>query len=150
MTDEQRIARLNALYDRIPKMKDCIGKCEDSCTVIPCTVGEKKRIEAHTGQEFKPLGLPPMRVRCSALKDGRCTVYELRPAICRAFGTVNHPFMKCEHGCVPERWISGMELYEIMNEVEKLMGEMQVPDVPGWHKLSEGEAMAAAALLRER
>lgn len=149
MTDEQRIAKLNALYDRIPKMKDCVGKCEDSCTVIPCTVGEKKRIEAATGQPFEPKGLPPMRVRCSALsREGRCTVYDMRPAICRAFGAVNHPFMKCDHGCVPERWLSGAELFEIMTEVEKLMGEMQVPQVPGWHRLSEDEARAAAGWFR--
>lgn len=33
MTRKQIAAKLEAIYSRIPKMKDCKGLCEDSCTV---------------------------------------------------------------------------------------------------------------------
>src|SRR2546429_6087610 len=36
----------------------------------------------------------------SMLRNGRCTVYEVRPMICRLWGMVEG--MQCPHGCVPE------------------------------------------------
>jgi Fe-S-cluster containining protein len=146
------VAKLEALYARIPKMKDCKGKCADSCTVIPCTPFEKKRLEAAMGQVFEPKGRPPFPVRCSALtREGKCSQYDLRPAICRAFGAMNHPFMRCEHGCTPERWMSPVEFSEILLEIEALCGPMTIPELPGWKKLSPEQAEAAAALfLQER
>jgi len=44
---------------------------------------------------------------CPLLKNRRCTVYEVRPLICRLWGLT--PDMACPHGCVPERWMSEPE-----------------------------------------
>jgi len=147
MINPEKIARLEALYARIPKMKNCNGKCEDSCTVIPVTPLEKERLEAAMGRVFGPVGLPPGKVRCSALVDGKCSQYDIRPFICRAFGVVNHPFMKCEYGCKPERWLSGIELYSMINELHGICGEMVTPCVPGWPRLSEEQGLEGARLL---
>jgi len=38
---------------------------------------------------------------CPLLVEGRCSVYALRPAICRGFGSVAEPRMACPFGCVP-------------------------------------------------
>lgn len=35
--------------------------------------------------------------------DGKCSIYEHRPAICRIWGVVKD--MQCEHGCVPDVWL---------------------------------------------
>ena len=35
-----------------------------------------------------------------------CSVYRDRPLICRLFGLVDHPRMRCEHGCTPTFWLS--------------------------------------------
>lgn len=40
---------------------------------------------------------------CDKLKKGRCSIYENRPYVCRAFGATKT--MRCPFGCVPERWI---------------------------------------------
>lgn len=37
---------------------------------------------------------------CPALVDGRCSVYDDRPMICRLYGTVE--VMRCPYGCVPK------------------------------------------------
>jgi len=37
---------------------------------------------------------------CPALDEGRCTVYERRPSICRLWGVVES--LACPHGCRPE------------------------------------------------
>ena len=37
---------------------------------------------------------------CSFLRDGRCTVYAVRPMICRLWGI--DETMPCPYGCVPE------------------------------------------------
>jgi hypothetical protein len=37
---------------------------------------------------------------CPALKDGRCSVYDVRPTLCRLWGVVED--MPCPWGCVPD------------------------------------------------
>ena len=103
------------------------------------------------GKPFKPLGIvgnPLAPVRCSALgPDGLCTQYELRPLICRLFGTMQHPFMKCEHGCKPERWVSGEEAAQMFDEVQELCGPPEVERPEGWPTLTPEQAEAAARLF---
>lgn len=144
MTREEKIERLEKLYALIPKMKDCKGLCEDTCTVIPTMPLEKERIETAMGKPLKPIKSLFGKIRCSALKAGLCTQYAIRPLICRAFGTVDHPFMRCEHGCVPERWLENKEFIGIMKMAEAIGGSQSYPDVPGWPKLTEEQALAAA------
>jgi Fe-S-cluster containining protein len=48
-------------------------------------------------------------------KDGKCSCYEERPIVCRAFGKVNHPCMKCPK--FPE--LNTLEEPEWMKEYKK-------------------------------
>ena len=73
------------LYKLIPSM-DCIPGCTDCCGPVPLTSYEAQRF-----------GL-----------------YENRPLMCRLFGTVDHPRMKCPHGKRPRVVISNGESREIM------------------------------------
>lgn len=53
---------------------------------------------------------------------GTCRVYALRPLICRLWGLVDHPAMRCRFGCIPERWITaeeGREYYRKTLEIER-------------------------------
>ncbi|MGI5292949.1 hypothetical protein ACQEVF_57900 [Nonomuraea polychroma] len=44
-----------------------------------------------------PPAPPPTSAWCPALHEGRCSTYDLRPAICRGCGVVDG--MLCPHGC---------------------------------------------------
>ncbi|HEY1728097.1 MAG TPA: YkgJ family cysteine cluster protein [Candidatus Baltobacteraceae bacterium] len=113
-----------ALYARIPKI-ECRQKCQDFCGAIiqlgAFTEAERPEIEhvAHAAQVDRAPDASPLA--CSALdRNGRCTIYAERPAICRFFGVVEG--MTCPHGCEPERLLSHAEMSEILNALAAIAG----------------------------
>jgi Fe-S-cluster containining protein len=94
-------AKLHELYDQLPEVK-CSGACHNACGFVPVSLREKQRLEQLTGKKFEtvdsretepgiqrfgPDNRPLARYRCSMLtEDGRCSVYDERPMICRLFG----------------------------------------------------------------
>jgi hypothetical protein len=110
---EARVAaRLDALYAELPKL-ECKGLCAHSCLLpLQMAPGERDRIRRECGLQIPP----PEQVHevrtCPALKEGRCSVYEFRPMVCRLWGIDES--MPCPHGCVPEGgWISRVEGYRL-------------------------------------
>lgn len=86
-------ARLEDLYAELPKI-ECKGKCFDSCGPIDMSVRERRRIEEVSGP------VTCNGLTCSKLINNRCSVYALRPMICRLWGLIEA--MPCHHGCRPE------------------------------------------------
>lgn len=99
----ERWALLEELYARIPAM-ECRGKCQGACGPIGMSEAEHRRIVM--------LGVPMLKNRgehdrddktvgdCPALGlYGQCTVYGVRPMVCRVWGVVESN--QCSHGCVP-------------------------------------------------
>lgn len=94
-------ARLDALYEKLPRL-DCQGLCSDSCGPIEMSVAERQRIE-RTGVKMIPYDqmMATSCWVCPALSPlGLCTVYEIRPMLCRLWGIVES--MPCPYDCVPE------------------------------------------------
>lgn len=96
---------LRAVWDAIPST-GCKGFCSESCGPIGCGP-EETRLLAERGIEL-PDVLDTLRSiiddgadvpTCPALVNGRCSVYEVRPTICRLWGSVER--MRCPWGCVP-------------------------------------------------
>jgi len=56
---------------------------------------------------------------------GSCRIYNLRPMICRLWGTVNHPYMRCRFGCVPERWVTPAEARQYFQKVLDIQKEKE-------------------------
>ena len=54
---------------------------------------------------------------CSHLKDGKCSVYENRPFVCRIYGT--SVLFKCED-CVPERFLGEEETSALVHQYIQL------------------------------
>lgn len=120
--------RLAELYDQVPTIR-CKGSCHDACCFIDASVRERdvverasgERLETHdalapggAGPQFDRDGRPLARFRCSMLtNDGRCSVYEDRPMVCRLFGTVKTN-MECHHGCRPERMLSSLDAIRLL------------------------------------
>jgi Fe-S-cluster containining protein len=113
-----------ALYARIPKI-ECRQKCQVFCGAI-IQVGayaeaERPEIEraVRDAKIVRPDGASPLV--CHALDvHGRCTIYAVRPAICRFFGVTEG--MTCPHGCEPERLLSHAEMTEILNALAAIAG----------------------------
>jgi hypothetical protein len=98
-------ATLDALYDTLPPL-ECKGLCAESCGPIECSTRERERI-AERGVRLPTMAEVVIRDRagetltCPALRDGRCSVYEVRPMICRIWGATAG--LPCPHGCRPVR-----------------------------------------------
>lgn len=93
--------QLQDLYDRVPVI-DCVGRCRTTCTVIEMSDRERTRIAEH-GVTIPPLTRSAVHTDpkpCAALGPlGQCTVYEIRPMICRLWGAVED--LPCVYGCQP-------------------------------------------------
>lgn len=106
---------LDTLYAGIPQIA-CTGACgRQVCGPIPMTEQEYLRIRNAT------LTGPAARAggHCRYLSaEDRCTVYALRPLVCRLYG-VQEAF-PCQHGCVPARWMTDDEAHALTVAVNSL------------------------------
>lgn len=64
------------------------------------SVTEVDRIERFTGTTLPGWMFEEGAQCCPLLEHDRCTVYRLRPVICRLWGAAES--MPCPHGCVPD------------------------------------------------
>lgn len=96
-----------ALYAEVPTL-ECQRKCGSFCGPICMSRTEWRRITDEIRHE--PSATPLMvSLTCPLLLPGigACSVYAIRPLICRLWGTVES--MKCPWGCVPSRWLTDEE-----------------------------------------
>lgn len=86
-----------------PSMQ-CEPGCGACCGVVPCTEEEYARIQRFA----QARGIVPVKQgwQCPLFIDGGCSVYAVRPVMCRTFG--HSPKMPCPRGHnvdVPEETI---------------------------------------------
>jgi len=107
--------KLDAIYARIPKI-DCRRKCQMACGVVTGEEPENARMLRQLGKEFGYQQLFGRNTRpyCEFLSgpEGDCTVYVLRPLMCRLFGVTRE--LPCPHGCQPERWLDHSEVMHLV------------------------------------
>lgn len=104
--DREAVKRLEAVYAKLPKLA-CQGRCQECCGPIGMSPVEHQRM-AERGRPIPGViakGQPDYvfspHLRCPQLAgNGRCTVYAIRPMLCRIWGMVES--MRCPFGCVPE------------------------------------------------
>lgn len=97
---------LRAVWDAIPDV-GCKGLCVDSCGPTGASEAEHVLL-AERGIVLDDTLMALIRWEagletkmCPALVDGRCSVYEVRPTVCRLWGAVDE--MPCPHGCAPKK-----------------------------------------------
>lgn len=119
----QKSEKLKKIYERIPKI-DCKRLCHDACGPIAMSKLEYKILLEESGKSSLAVSTS---LSCPLLKDLSCSVYHNRPAICRLWGVVDAPYMRCPYGCIPERWLTDKESRSIIAEINKISnGEMEV------------------------
>lgn len=104
---------LDELYRSIPNVH-CKGKCQAYCGPIFMSGEEWKRIKQH-GPVAKLNG---DSLTCPLLIEGRCSVYAIRPLVCRLWGAVK--VMRCQFGCKPDRWVSDEEATRLLRRADAL------------------------------
>jgi hypothetical protein len=85
------VDKYHELYDRIPVF-ECKPGCADCCGPVPFGKSEYAKI---------PEPVLAEGIGCPYIGDGGCSIYEVRPFLCRIYGTVED--LKCPHGCGPEK-----------------------------------------------
>lgn len=101
---------LRELWDRVPGIA-CQGKCSNSCGPIGVSPEEDDLLKARSGKGAETRSDGSM-VCVHLSLNGRCTVYSIRPLLCRLWGVVES--MRCPHGCEPERVLTDQEGYELL------------------------------------
>lgn len=78
---------------QLPAMK-CDEGCGDCCGIVMCSSAEAKTIV----NVINARGIKPVRQgsKCPLYIDGKCSVYEVRPTVCKLFGHVEK--MPCSRG----------------------------------------------------
>ena len=127
MTKSKKLRVLSEIYASIPS-PGCKGLCVDECTTIPVFPFELEQLEAATGRKLPTMdagddlgGLllgSEIGKPCPLLVLGRCSAYDHRPLICRAFGSVEG--LRCSHGCRPAELISTEAQYKNFERVAAL------------------------------
>lgn len=115
---------LDEIYSQIPSIPACDGSCADACGPIAMFKGEWDRIKRAKGHA--PRLHPARPLTCPMLSPtGSCTVYTVRPYICRLWGATQG--LACPKGCEPERWLTREEAHEIFLRIQAVAG----PEVTG-------------------
>jgi len=122
-------AKLDALYARLPKL-DCKGLCYECCGPIKMSAFEAERIWQRTGFNIQKAINARLSVLIAGgkkelatcplldLKTKRCSVYDIRPWVCRLWGNIKG--MMCPHGCRPKFWVDPFTAVESLDEIEAI------------------------------
>lgn len=83
-----RLRHLENLYARIPEFDNC--NMSGRCCIVPFAVSnfEKERLPGHNFDSQK-------KEKCVFYDNGKCTVHEKRPLICRLYSVSK--FFGCEY-----------------------------------------------------
>lgn len=125
------LQQIDRLYTQLPTI-NCKGLCVECCGPICMTDMEADRISKQVPDfplKKTTIGLESGQVlgegyvsdclRCPLLSnEGRCTVYSIRPLICRLWGMVQS--MRCPFGCTPSRWVTPRESFKLLSEAERI------------------------------
>lgn len=146
--------KLEELYANLPTV-ECQRKCHTFCGPILIPKIEAQRLEERRGYlemetgfagakrtslpapeviEREFVGLKPVQgtLSCVFLDPvlGGCIAYRLRPLVCRLWGCLDEPLMRCPYGCQPTRWVTPEEhkaLYEKIIAIQKGEGAQILP-----------------------
>lgn len=113
---------MDNLAASIPRIA-CKGLCQQFCGTIAATRLEVDRITTMSGA---PLEYKPATGQCSKLThEGRCSVYNRRPIICRLWGVSEE--LRCPHGCIPDAMLTKKETDDIIKQSRAIGGEIVFP-----------------------
>ena len=128
MNNTAKLKKIDELLSGLPAFQ-CKEGCFDCCGPVKLSRLEYLRcisVSGRTAEEVRKQmqnNLKQGIYNCPLLdtETKRCSVYEVRPAICRLFGVVKGELL-CPHGYAPEssELLSDEQSREILRKVEEL------------------------------
>lgn len=130
---------LQEIFNSLPTI-ECKGLCSDSCGTFHISPAEMANISKFVNEHNQPWHQFLSRVdaitkaldhtmnhaegcgcfKCPYLENGKCTIYDARPLICRLWGVSEG--LGCSYGCkINGKKLSKKEAHAILDEVEALM-----------------------------
>jgi uncharacterized protein len=146
------LKRLKALYDAVPA-STCRGFCSSQCGTVPFSRTEWNYIpqelrKGKTNPDYAD-AMRSMTYRefewattgktkqpdCQFLQDGRCSIYEYRPMMCRVWGQNREAAcFTCVWGCTPT--MSYDRIMELMGEWFSIAkGDGSMPRIQAYHAM---------------
>jgi Fe-S-cluster containining protein len=104
----------------------CKGLCWESCSNMPVTPMEQRRVERASGREL----FLTSEGRCSMLNaERRCDAYQARPLVCKIYGTSEG--MMCPYGCetMSGQYLTHAEGLALLAEAALFEGDHSLPEV---------------------
>ena len=101
---------LRMLYREVPAVEGCKPACGKCCGPVPWSPAEIERVASRIPpgtERFPAPGGPEGFILLANISTGSCaflsaeracTVYDARPLMCRMFGAVDAPNMRCPFG----------------------------------------------------
>jgi Fe-S-cluster containining protein len=117
-------AALAHIYAQLPTVA-CQRKCgKDICGPIVAFPTERRRIDAAAFPLQLHYRLAGTRSTCGLYQPDpdRCRVHAHRPLLCRLWGVVDDPKMRCHYGCQPTFWVTNAQVAAWLNELGALDG----------------------------
>lgn len=125
--EKRRCGRaLKKIYKRVPDCH-CKGLCVQACGPVPFSATERAKVESlapHGWIDWEnpvgtyiPVSDENSDLICPFLQQGKCSIYDDRPLVCRMYGAAEK--LQCEHGCKPT--VSVQKEAEIRNEYFRLI-----------------------------
>ena len=75
----------------------CIN-CGGCCGPVPISIEEEKEIKNYINKNnLKLKKSSKFSIDCKFRVNNKCQIYEVRPEICKNFGTCSGKFLKCPH-----------------------------------------------------
>ena len=128
MNNSTKLAKIDALLSGLPTFQ-CKEGCFDCCGPVKLSRLEYLRCIKASGRAAEDVkqqmqnNLKQKIYTCPLLntETNRCSVYDVRPAICRLFGVVKGELL-CPHGYAPDpsALLSDAQSREILRKVEEL------------------------------
>lgn len=126
---DQLLRDLNAVYREIPAM-ECAEGCSDCCGPIRWSLIEQVNIARWLLKRGRPM-LVSEGEDCPYLEGGRCSIYPVRPYLCRIFGVARSDHVRpggkenltCPRVAVLERDMLSVERVRVLHFRIRMLSE---------------------------
>ena len=105
------------LYAQIPNM-NCPPGCSDCCCLVRFSRYEVAQISTSKiiRALFKHFRQATTQKCPHLAEENRCNIYQVRPFVCRLFGTADTERLRCPKGVGPDKMLSAAEAEKLLNQ----------------------------------
>jgi len=110
------------LYTQIPNM-NCPSGCSDCCCLVRFSRYEVAQISTAKliRAVFTRFRQATTQKCPHVTEDNHCNIYQIRPFVCRLFGTADHERLRCPKGVQPKKMLTADEAEKLINQFLRII-----------------------------